>query len=232
MSHGCRSFRRTVPRSGDFRSQPQRPRLSRPPLPSRRRRSLLARCTHDARVALLCGTQPTQERVPCATDHTFQRPSLHQSHHRTIEPHPPHFPSTPSLTLPAHHLYMHRSPSPHPPPPPYPYSLQNHTHSHRPGPMRDIFTSRRCPWRSFPRRTASSTRIPQGCPHPVRSGRFVRRRALLSGSRVIRAVGGYPDRGARPRARSSSTSSRTSSGTRPPAVQSAQRMPTKLPMPV
>jgi isopentenyl-diphosphate Delta-isomerase len=38
--------------------------------------------------------------------------------------------------------------------------------------------------------------------------------------------------GASPRASSSSTSSSTSSGTRPPAVHSAQRMPTKLPMPV
>jgi isopentenyl-diphosphate delta-isomerase len=38
--------------------------------------------------------------------------------------------------------------------------------------------------------------------------------------------------GGRPRASSSSTSSSTSSGTRPPAVHSAQRMPTKLPMPV
>ena len=38
--------------------------------------------------------------------------------------------------------------------------------------------------------------------------------------------------GARPRASSSSTSSSTSSGTWPPAVHSAQRMPTKLPMPV
>ena len=41
-----------------------------------------------------------------------------------------------------------------------------------------------------------------------------------------------PAGGASPRARSSSTSSSTSSGTCPPAVQSAQRMPTKLPMPV
>ena len=38
--------------------------------------------------------------------------------------------------------------------------------------------------------------------------------------------------GARPRASNSSTSSSTSSGTRPPAVHSAHRMPTKLPMPV
>ena len=38
--------------------------------------------------------------------------------------------------------------------------------------------------------------------------------------------------GASPRASSSSTSSSTSSGTWPPAVHSAQRMPTKLPMPV
>ena len=38
--------------------------------------------------------------------------------------------------------------------------------------------------------------------------------------------------GASPRPSSSSTSSSTSSGTRPPAVHSAQRMPTKLPMPV
>jgi hypothetical protein len=38
--------------------------------------------------------------------------------------------------------------------------------------------------------------------------------------------------GANPRPSSSSTSSSTSSGTRPPAVHSAHRMPTKLPMPV
>ena len=38
--------------------------------------------------------------------------------------------------------------------------------------------------------------------------------------------------GVSPRASSSSTSSSTSSGTWPPAVHSAQRMPTKLPMPV
>jgi isopentenyl-diphosphate delta-isomerase len=38
--------------------------------------------------------------------------------------------------------------------------------------------------------------------------------------------------GASPRPSNSSTSSSTSSGTRPPAVHSAQRMPTKLPMPV
>jgi isopentenyl-diphosphate Delta-isomerase len=38
--------------------------------------------------------------------------------------------------------------------------------------------------------------------------------------------------GASPRASNSSTSSSTSSGTWPPAVHSAQRMPTKLPMPV
>jgi isopentenyl-diphosphate delta-isomerase len=38
--------------------------------------------------------------------------------------------------------------------------------------------------------------------------------------------------GASPRPSSSSTSSSTSSGTRPPAVHSAHRMPTKLPMPV
>ena len=38
--------------------------------------------------------------------------------------------------------------------------------------------------------------------------------------------------GASPRASSSSTSPRTSSGTWPPAVHSAQRIPTKLPMPV
>ncbi len=38
--------------------------------------------------------------------------------------------------------------------------------------------------------------------------------------------------GTSPRASSSSTSLSTSSGTRPPAVHSAQRMPTKLPMPV
>jgi isopentenyl-diphosphate Delta-isomerase len=38
--------------------------------------------------------------------------------------------------------------------------------------------------------------------------------------------------GARPRPSNSSTSSSTSSGTRPPAVHSAHRMPTKLPMPV
>ena len=44
--------------------------------------------------------------------------------------------------------------------------------------------------------------------------------------------GWAPAGGASPRARSSSTSSSTSSGTCPPAVQSAQRMPTKLPMPV
>ena len=69
--------------------------------------------------------------------------------------------------------------------------------------------------------TASSTRPPQGCPH----------RWVYLGQVV---VPGSPDgsRGASPRARSSSTSSSTSSGTRPPAVQSAQRMPTKLPTPV
>ena len=38
--------------------------------------------------------------------------------------------------------------------------------------------------------------------------------------------------GASPRPSNSSTSSSTSSGTRPPAVHSAHRMPTKLPMPV
>ena len=41
-----------------------------------------------------------------------------------------------------------------------------------------------------------------------------------------------PTSGGSPRANSSSTSLSTSSGTRPPAVQSAQRMPMKLPMPV
>ena len=44
--------------------------------------------------------------------------------------------------------------------------------------------------------------------------------------------GAGPVFGASPRPSNSSTSSSTSSGTRPPAVHSAQRMPTKLPMPV
>ena len=46
------------------------------------------------------------------------------------------------------------------------------------------------------------------------------------------AGGAGPVFGVSPRASNSSTSSSTSSGTWPPAVHSAQRMPTKLPMPV
>ena len=54
-----------------------------------------------------------------------------------------------------------------------------------------------------------------------------------AGSRVQTPAGGTGSVfGASPRPSNSSTSSSTSSGTRPPAVHSTQRMPTKLPMPV
>jgi isopentenyl-diphosphate Delta-isomerase len=56
---------------------------------------------------------------------------------------------------------------------------------------------------------------------------------LSTGPRSQASVGGVGSVfGASPRPSSSSTSSSTSSGTRPPAVHSAHRMPTKLPMPV
>ena len=56
---------------------------------------------------------------------------------------------------------------------------------------------------------------------------------IRPGAAGMRSLG-HPARarGGRPRRSTSSTSSRTSSGTRPPAVQSAQRMPMKLPIPV
>ena len=77
-----------------------------------------------------------------------------------------------------------------------------------------------------------------GAVHPPRSG-TERDHFLTPGPGLASpgpepglGLGLGPAGGASPRARSSSTSSSTSSGTCPPAVQSAQRMPTKLPIPV
>ena len=114
MLHGCGSFRRTVPGSGDFPG----PAPAAAPVPRARSRPGAAAASGPAApmtpvAPVACGAQPTQERGPGATDHTGQRPDPAPGAPGTLgepgtpgapgEPHPPHGPATPALTGPAHH---------------------------------------------------------------------------------------------------------------------------------
>ena len=79
--HGCGSFRRTVPGSGDFPGSAP----AAAPVPRARSRPGAAAAPGPAApmtpvAPVACGAQPTQERGPGATDHTGQRPGRHQAH--------------------------------------------------------------------------------------------------------------------------------------------------------